>query len=73
MYVTGEFETEYGGAIADHADCPSMSPDSRYICTLNSGHSGYHIAGVDLSTYLAMWNDNRSTDAKEDFFASIGL
>jgi hypothetical protein len=73
MFIAGEFKTAFGEAIADKANCPERSPGHAYICTLEEGHSGNHIAGVDLSTYAAYWDDDRSTDPKDKFFETLGL
>lgn len=79
MYVRGEW---YGhlDAIGEGAWCDAVTPDDMFVCTLSEGHSGLHRAGTDLSTWVAEWDDNRSTDCvigpmskKTDFFRSIGL
>lgn len=73
MYVKGAFSGEFGSAIGEGDWCTSESPDHHFVCTLTRGHSGKHIAGTDLSSWVAEWDDDRSTDTHSDFFTGIGL
>lgn len=83
MYVRGKKWYGHMEALSDNGLwCESVAPDNTFCCTLSPGHEGPHRAGVDISTWVAEWDDDRTTDsvtgrpmlmATKDFFSSIGL
>jgi hypothetical protein len=37
-----------------------------YVCTLNAGHEGTHLAGLGDGFVGAEWDDDRSTDREQE-------
>ena len=85
MYISGIFscdmsEVDQCGPVGDMTNmCCNQAPRDGYGCTLTKGHGGLHKAGTSMTSWAAVWDDDRSTDPimpnrkKQDFFESIGL